>query len=546
MLPKQQVKMPAASKFKYTIQDAVTLAESRGGKCLATDFTLASKKIPWKCNLGHEWEQAFSVVKGQGTWCPVCAPTLLPRRVSKLTIQDAQKLAEDRGGNCLSLELSNGTASMCRWKCAEEHVWTAVYYSIQRGSWCPNCASESTERLCRRIMEFLYGATFWKARPAWLKSPLSNQRLELDCYNEELQIALEYQGEQHYRVVEAFKMTEDDLKKQQIRDKSTEDQCEERGVRLIVIPYTVKVPELYRCIRGLAPDLPDGTPEDMAISEFERVGQGEEQLRRIQAFLDEKFEGCKLMSTGYISSRAPLKITCAAGHEVEIAWQELCKGSAACHACQMIERTKTAHADTLTRIDEYLRTHNFLPFDHSTYTGSHEKMAVTCSSCARVWNRTWANLQNDPCCCNPEGHPLTDRQVLLAEIQAFCNKHLWKNIDSSKMLKQTSQLVWTCSVCEKVAEADWCTAKKTEITCCGQKKLSIRDLVLQKISAFCTEFGWTLTPEKYINSGTAIDWECVGCHKTVKRTWSKMLDRKYKCCGPVVALPLVKSPVLEA
>lgn len=43
-----------------------------------------------------------------------------------------------------------------------------------------------------------FGVKFNPARPDWLKNPHTGRNMELDCYNEKLGIAVEYNGRQHY------------------------------------------------------------------------------------------------------------------------------------------------------------------------------------------------------------------------------------------------------------------------------------------------------------------------------------------------------------
>ena len=48
-----------------------------------------------------------------------------------------------------------------------------------------------------RFFEKIYNKKFAKCKPLWLKNQRGSQ-LELDGYNDELKIAFEYQGRQHY------------------------------------------------------------------------------------------------------------------------------------------------------------------------------------------------------------------------------------------------------------------------------------------------------------------------------------------------------------
>ncbi|RHZ67239.1 hypothetical protein Glove_302g76 [Diversispora epigaea] len=58
----------------------------------------------------------------------------------KYSIYDARKIAESRGGQCLSDNYINCNTSL-RWKCAKGHEWTANFHSIKNGkTWCSICS----------------------------------------------------------------------------------------------------------------------------------------------------------------------------------------------------------------------------------------------------------------------------------------------------------------------------------------------------------------------------------------------------------------------
>lgn len=71
-------------------------------------------------------------------------------------------------------------------------------------------------------------------RPNWLISS-DNTWLELDFYIEELNIAFEVQGEQHYKFVPFFHKSEDDFTKRKKHDKEKRDLCYGKGIKLIEI-----------------------------------------------------------------------------------------------------------------------------------------------------------------------------------------------------------------------------------------------------------------------------------------------------------------------
>lgn len=101
------------------------------------------------------------------------------------------------------------------------------------------------EEECRRIMEELTGKPFQKHRPKFLKNPITGQCLELDLYNEELQLAVEYNGKQHYEYNEYMHQgSRDKFRNQQYRDYIKTQLCRENGIYLITVPYNVKRHEI--------------------------------------------------------------------------------------------------------------------------------------------------------------------------------------------------------------------------------------------------------------------------------------------------------------
>lgn len=110
------------------------------------------------------------------------------------------------------------------------------------------------ERKCREILERIYkGKKFNKIRPDWLRNPKTNRNLELDCYNEELKISLEYQGAQHTHFTPFFHKTEADLQKQIERDNFKKKKCEELGITFITVPFSVEYKDLEKYLRDRLP-----------------------------------------------------------------------------------------------------------------------------------------------------------------------------------------------------------------------------------------------------------------------------------------------------
>jgi hypothetical protein len=103
-----------------------------------------------------------------------------------------------------------------------------------------NCAS-SGELESKKVVTALTGKRFHKVRPAFLTNPHTGKRLELDLYNEEMKLAVEFNGRQHYEYVPHFHKSFNDFVNQIARDRIKEDLCKAHGVKLISVPYNVDI-----------------------------------------------------------------------------------------------------------------------------------------------------------------------------------------------------------------------------------------------------------------------------------------------------------------
>lgn len=74
-----------------------------------------------------------------------------------------------------------------------------------------------------------------------LTNPITNSPLELDIYNKELNLAIEYNGSQHYVFNKMMhNNSKDRFQNQQYRDYIKKNLCKENGIDLIIVPYTIK------------------------------------------------------------------------------------------------------------------------------------------------------------------------------------------------------------------------------------------------------------------------------------------------------------------
>jgi hypothetical protein len=97
------------------------------------------------------------------------------------------------------------------------------------------------EDICRDTLQEIFKQPFPKCRPDFLFNSVTGEKLELDMYNKHYGLAVEYNGQQHYKYNSFMHGgSKDKFYGQQYRDKMKRDICKKLGIVLIEVPYTVK------------------------------------------------------------------------------------------------------------------------------------------------------------------------------------------------------------------------------------------------------------------------------------------------------------------
>jgi hypothetical protein len=217
----------------------VSLAKEKHGDLYdysKVDYSKSREHVVITCVTHGDFSQSPNAHL-QGTGCPLCA-NLLRGSSQRLDISDCMREAASKNGKCISEEYKNSQTHM-EWECAVGHRFMATYSKIsnkKNGTWCPYCGRYKSEESAREMFQAKFGVSFPKCRPEWLRNPLTGHTLELDGFNEELLIAFEYNGKQHYEYIEHFHSGDvANFERQVERDKVKESLCAEHSVKLFVI-----------------------------------------------------------------------------------------------------------------------------------------------------------------------------------------------------------------------------------------------------------------------------------------------------------------------
>lgn len=291
-----------------TIDDVRSFVESKGATLNSLEYKNSKLKLDLTCSNGHEFSQPFADLKRAKSinLCPFCVGNKIyniKEYVDKILIKCSLQLIGDLPSNAteeITLSCANGhifnrkphelkrsiTCGQCYFtdrknlaikkldvlikannaklltpyissrnkikiECENGHVFDNTPNNLldaDRLTWCPKCSTACSkgEKRCLNYFESLFKKEFVKTRSLpWLRTP-HDTALELDGYCEELKIAFEYQGEQHYKEIH-FKGKSNIRWKTPKYDDLKVSLCKENNVKLFIIPY-FEIKNLEECI----------------------------------------------------------------------------------------------------------------------------------------------------------------------------------------------------------------------------------------------------------------------------------------------------------
>ena len=329
-----------AGNQRLTLQEVKDFAQSVGLECLSETYTNNNTKMLWRCAEGHVWPAVFGGIQ-QGNGCPKCSG------VARVTLEELQELAGSRGGECLASEIV-GVDFHVRWRCGDGHEWEAVPASVKAGRWCAECQAGFSERACRALLERLTGWLFPKLariKIPWLVNS-RGKRMELDGYSEEIGVAFEYNGRQHYDPINHFYRGDDSkFRQRQEDDANRRLLCEQHGVRLIEIPHSVGLENIEGYLRNELKQIGVSCLSDQAISleSISHLIYPRHRLREMREIAARN--GGALLSETFMGFTTNLRWRCSLGHEWESTPANVKRG-AWCKSCSMKEAWKKRSAES--------------------------------------------------------------------------------------------------------------------------------------------------------------------------------------------------------
>lgn len=222
-----------AGKQKHTIENIRKFIQTLGYELISTKYENQYAKLEVKCNKGHIFYPTFTNLKSRNSKCPHCV-SLKNGLNQRLSFEEVKEFIESIGYKLISTEY-NGIHIPLEVMCNKGHIFYPEFNVLKsQGSRCPQCSSGKHEKECREILEKIFKTSF----PLYPFKDEYGQKFIWDGYNEELKIAFEYHGYQHYEFPNRFHKTKEDFLNAQTRDYLKEEYAIKNRIKLLVIPDT--------------------------------------------------------------------------------------------------------------------------------------------------------------------------------------------------------------------------------------------------------------------------------------------------------------------
>ena len=339
-------------------------------------------------------------------------------------------------------------------------------------------------------MNILFDAKFTTQYPDWLEG------LELDGYNEELNIAFEYDGKQHYHFVRYFHRTKKAFEEQKERDAKKDRLCGENGVVLIRIPYTVKYGDIKEYICEQVRDMGLKIPNDVDIDHrsFGHIYASNALYDKLKGNVEAK--GWELLSEHYVITIDKVMIRCNVGHEFEM---EPCRVTPEKQCYQCWKDSKGG----IDRVSEIVSDHDIECIsDTSEYESRQSILRFKCNrghefeyTSKTIYNKHNKKESIDCLICNS---PKEKLKKIVANHNGECLSEYQTRKTRMKFRCEKDHVFQATYV--SIQGGSWCHACKT-----GRKSISDMHELAKKHNGKCLS-------TEYVNNQTKLKWKCKKGH----------------------------------
>jgi hypothetical protein len=343
------------------------------------------------------------------------------------------------------------------------------------------------------------GIGFPKARPNWLQSRRGTQ-LELDGYCEDLGIAFEHQGEQHFTEIAYF--ARKSIFSQRLEDDQTKRElCIKNGVILIEVPEigrrlalkdVSKFIEMQLESAGIAIRHPGISPDFTSAYASSSANEALDQLYKLSAEL-----GGECLEQKYMGSRERHRFRCSEGHEWKTPADSILRGKW-CPRCSAKKKADSTR-NSIEKIQDAARKKGGHLVSEE-YLSADQHLEWQCAT-GHKWHASYNSIRSGTWC------PICARRDI-SEFEEIAHSRGGQLI-SVEYLGMAKPLEWQCQIGHRwyarpinVVNGTWCPF------CAKNRSLTIDDM-----HQIATERGGICISQHYQNARTKIRWRCTKGHE---------------------------------
>ena len=427
-------------KEKKLIIKLKQVVEEREGYVFFGNNVTVKNKQTFMCKHDHIWQAVPSSVVYSKSWCFVCS-----RKERLLGIDVAHKIAKENKGYCLS-KTYKGNRHKLVWKCFYGHTWPASLNSVKDShTWCPKCNIYMGEEITRYIFNILFEEKFEKNKPKWLNN------LELDGYCEKLNLAFEYDGQQHYKFIKYFHKTIEKFKNLLKTDRLKNKLCQDNGITLIRIPFWVEFGNIKDYIinkcNKFGIDIP-GKNKIIDYKNFKNIyllkNKYYDALKQIV-----ESKGGTLLKDVYINAKTKVQVRCENNHIWSISYNNLKSGYWCPHCVNNIKHT-------IEKMRELAKSKGGRCLS-TTYTNSHTKLTWECEK-KHVWDAEPQSIIKGTWCADCvkcRKYILDDMKKLAKNKGGTCLSKKYTNVYTELKWKCKNNHVWS-AIPRSIIKGAWC------------------------------------------------------------------------------------------
>lgn len=532
-------------------------------------------KVMVQCGKGHEWitqprnflesRKASRPSKG----CPECAKQMQQEKWEKITLDKVPEGIKVLGNYVRPDKDGQNNYRMFTLQCSQGHTYDKIQSDVSAG--CPKCNGVTFvgQERTRLIFETQFQKSFPSVRPDWLKNT-TGRNLELDGYCEELKIAFEYQGRQHFSNSTQFG---GDYAFQSVRDQLKVDLCEQHGVKLITViqPRDYNAEKFFNSVKN------DCEKQGVHITvgerdcRFHRINDNNTLVKKYDEFKDfVESKNYKLVSASLSTMKDVLDFECTDGHKFKmtpenfkVTYSRPQYEKVACAVCN--HKTNSHSINSLVSIEtcQELAKQIGYKLESTIYENVNEPMIWTCRH-AHTLSKSFRQMTR-----NQTGqYCMTCKELKLDDsISLLRAKATGKSGDISKVSKsaqgEVRDINWLNLFTQKndIKNTDgvylgmdikhnFCCSKghsfvstisnlvekeKKNTSMCPDYACGGKSLGLDECKEFAKKQGLTCLSDKYENVNAPMDWQCDRGHTFTKsyRSFQRSKTSNYcpQCSG---------------